>query len=111
MDTRHLAVGFEMCVDHIGNQHSMRLHRAFVPKAQVFDRAPAIRPLKMLRRRPCLRIRLPGRNDEVEMGLLLRPVQRLGIMKAHGDRQEVPRNGLDQIMHQGRVLLDRQLLR
>ena len=54
---------------------------------------------------------LPGRDEQVEVGLLARAVQGRGIMKGIGDRQPRPGNGVHQVPRQCQVLPVGEFLR
>ena len=54
---------------------------------------------------------LPGRDEQVEVGLLARAVQGRGVMKGIGDRQPRPGNGVHQVPRQCQVLPVREFLR
>ena len=107
---------FEMGIDHIAEQHAVCLDGALVPERGVLL-CPAAFGVGHV---PPLEVRLGGagmcvvlscRDEQMEVGLMCRAVQRLWIVEGVGDRQPGPGNLVHQVTHEAHVLSQGQLVR
>src|SRR5215510_10957286 len=98
----------QMHIDDITDGHPPRFDRALVPEGRIFPRptlggVAGIIALEMLAGGAYVLVGLPCRNEEVQMGLLVRTAERRGIMKGIGAGQKVSGNHVNEIAHEGHV--------